>query len=123
MLDEALHGYNVKNNFLMMLTWCFVGFSSRLLKIFYADSDILLWGLVAQANVKLSTEWELISTWLPSDLIGIPRQSSMCYGTESDQLIHRKIYRFIPFMPISNGAKIENLRLQAKHKMLNIMLS
>lgn len=83
-----------------MLTWCFVGFSSRLLKDFYADSDILF-KAAAQAYVKLSTKWELISTWLPSYLIDISRLNPtviMCYLTASDQLIHRKIYLFISFL-------------------------
>lgn len=92
--------YNVWNNFLMMLTWCFVGFSSRLLKDFYADSDILTSTLraTAQAYVKLSTKWELISTWLPPDLIDISDNHHVLLSTFK-RLINWSIVRFISLFP------------------------
>ena len=56
-----------ENNFLMMLTWCFVGFSSRLLKIFYADSDILSKASLSPSECqtinKMGAHFNLITVW------------------------------------------------------------
>lgn len=92
-----------ENDFLMMLTWCFVGFSSRLLKIFTRIVTYFLAGIslasalcecqsIDRNGSSFQLDYRLTSSDIPSN-----RQSSHTVA-ESDQLIRRKIYLFISFL-------------------------
>lgn len=110
------------------LTWCFVSFSSRLLKIFTRIvTHFLRPQRITQANVKLSTKWELISTWLPPDLIDISTDSHhmllLLYCEWSiDSAWDLFLYFFLFSACLLSRRKKNCFKIYWREEMLNIML-